>query len=188
LEIKSFLSTLKEDKIRIIIKDFLSKRCGHTELYHSTSEQGVDLASLYEKRYDFINRDVTVLVQVKNGKISPKELRENIFGQMSEVFVRSINHRPFHMHNPRRLLLIINGELTKVSRDLIESWNNKIPIPIEYIEENEFTDFLVEEYSTLENIKKIVAGEDIPIQVQSIELEEIKIIGSEDPVGFLKHQ
>jgi len=185
-KIKNYLSKLKEDKFRILLKDFLSKRCGPTTIYHSVSEHGLDLATVYLGDNDFIDQDITIMIQAKVGKVSPKELRENILGQMSELFVRTIKDKPFHEHNPRRLLLIVAGILTKEGRDLVSNWNEKMPLPIEIIELDKMSGFLFDAYLDLGNVKRVIGGKEpifkpLPIS----ETEQIRTLGKIDAVDTI---
>ena len=117
-----------------------------------------------KKDHDFVKRQITVLVQAKKGKVSPKELRTNIFGQMSEMFVRQITNHPFHPHDPRRLLLIINGELSTASRELVTNWNNKMPLPIEYFEIDEISELLYDVYGDVMEITSALKGKKPALQ------------------------
>ncbi len=183
LKIREFLSNLDEKQFRQLLKNFFEIRCGPTILYHSISEHGLDIASVYEGKWDFIYRDSTVLVQAKVGKVSPKELRENIFGQMSELFVRTIEGKPFHPENPRRLLLVIAGEVTKEGRDLISNWNKKMPIPIELIELDEISKLVFDVYATLENVKRATKGKpQIIKKSKASKMEMIMVMGKEDAI------
>ena len=166
---KSYLATLNEDQFRNILKNFLERRCGPTRMDHSVSEHGLDIASVYKGHHDFVYQDITIMVQAKVGKISPKQLRENIFGQLSELFVREIKLQPFHPHNPRRILLIVAGELSPESRKLVENWNDKIPVPVEILELEGITELLIEEYQTLNTVKQLASGVEIPAQTPSIQ-------------------
>jgi len=160
---ETYLGTLQEDDFRIILKAFFERRCGPTRMDHSVSEHGLDLASVYKGEYDFVDQDITIMIQAKVGRVAPKELRENIFGQLSELFVREIKLQPFHPHNPRRILLIVAGELSPESRILVDNWNDKIPVPIEILEINRISELLIEEYQTTDRIKELVAGIEIPV-------------------------
>ncbi|MEM2159749.1 MAG: restriction endonuclease [Candidatus Nitrosotenuis sp.] len=189
IKIKNYIKQLNEDDFRTVLKSFLEMKCGYAELWHSSAEHGVDIVALYKKEFDFVKRDITILVQVKKGRIGLKELRTNIFGQMSEMFVRQITTQPFHPFNPRRLLLIISGELSLESRNLIKSWNEKMPLPIELIEIDEISEFLYETFGDLQPITQLIKKKAKPTKKRAAQIPvqnlELSVQGKEDVVGFV---
>lgn len=169
IQVRAYLQTINEDDFRKIFMHFLERRCGETREYHGSTEHGLDIASVYDGKYDFINNNVTILIQAKVGRVSLPQLRENIFGQMAELFSRKITISPFHPHNPRRLLLVVAGEINNNALELVEKWNDQMPIPIELLELNRVSELLWEEYEDIEKLRKIVAGEPLD---EPEELEE----------------
>lgn len=163
--LRDYIQTLDETDFRSVVNKMLEIRCGYSQIRHSPSEHGMDISALYEKQNDFVSQDITVLVQVKVGILSPADLRHNIFGQMSELFVREITEAPFHPWNPRRLLLITSGRLGEEARNLINNWNDKMPLPIEVFDGQRVAEFLYDDLKTKENVERIVNGEEPILEI-----------------------
>ena len=175
--IRDYIQTLNEEDFRSVVNKMLEIRCGYSEINHSPSEHGLDISALYGKQNDFVSQNVTVLVQVKVGNLSLADLRSNIFGQMSELFVRMIVQNPFHPWNPRRLLLITTGKLKQEAQNLINNWNDKMPLPIEVFDGQKVAEFLYDDLKTKDNVEKVVSGQEPILEV--LPEPERRIIGQE---------
>jgi len=181
-DIFEYIRKLKEPPLRRLVDNVLRMRCGHSELSHSSEEYGADVLALITQEKDHLNRSVTILVQVKAKKLNATDLRKDIFGQLVEVFSRKLERYPFDKNQPRRILLISNVKETEHVNNVIDSWNSKIPIPIEYLGLEDISQLIFETIPDLKQIKSATRKEISSITT----IPEIQVVGKEKPIIIKK--
>lgn len=134
-EMVKALQALKEDDLRKLIRAFFAKMISEYSVQplHGGGEHGKDTVATVDKLNDPLGRSQVLLIQVKSGDISLTDWINRISGQMLAAFCTPENDFPRETSrdNPRRLILITNGELKPEAFKAIQEWNRTIPIPVE---------------------------------------------------------
>lgn len=156
-QVLKFLNSLTENDLRSLLYAFLYEHIskGKVQMYHGTGEHGVDIVASVDKEFDPIDKNETLLIQVKKGDISLREWRRNLYGQMSEVFCSSISPPGVIEPTVRRIVLVCIGTLKPEVYDSIRMWNEKIPIPIEILDSVDLSTLFVQRYNfTVDSLKE----------------------------------
>jgi hypothetical protein len=160
--IKNYLAPLDEDTLRKIVYSifytYLSD--GDIQDYHGQGEHGLDLVGSVSEKWDPFGKKEVYLIQIKCGRLSLPKWRKDLSGQLAEAFCSITLPRNANKGNPRRLIIILNGQLKPGTFDAIRNWNERIPIPIEVLDITGLAKLFVEKYGlTLDTIKKIHGGQ-----------------------------
>ena len=117
--------------IRVFFAKIISK--GNVQPYHGAGEHGKDTIAIVDPILDPLKRTEILFIQVKVGDISSSDWRNTILGQMTEALNTAATGYPlgFSKDNPRRLILMTNGELQPEVHNSIKSWNENSLVPIE---------------------------------------------------------
>jgi len=131
-EILKRLKGLSESKLRKFIVNYSKKELGDSAEIHGSGEHGIDVVTLMKPDRDPLGLGQTLLFQVKKDRITLGSWRNNLSGQLAEMYVRTIRALNINEMSPRRVILLYN-DMTPAVHEAISDWNKKIPIPIELL-------------------------------------------------------
>src|SRR5579871_1532556 len=83
------LRALTETQLRYFLTDFLRKYIGQTtHLVHGNVEHGADIIVVMNSQNDPLNKGQTLFIQAKAGNVGLAEWRQNLAGQIAEMYYR----------------------------------------------------------------------------------------------------
>lgn len=135
-QIHKKIQRLSECKLRILLVNFFHKAFGaEADLYHSTVEYGADIIVSIKDEDDILGLEQALMIQVKSGEVTHREWKKNLCTQMAELYYRRYDMPNSSKLSPRRIIILVtNGSIQAHAKTAIDSWNSKLPIPVEVLD------------------------------------------------------
>jgi hypothetical protein len=137
VEVKS----LSEAELRQVLVSQYRAKGWKAEDVHGVFEFGVDIIASIDRKTDYLEKNVLLLVQVKKGSISLSRWLK-IANQILQLMWAQIPHENFDPRIAKRVLLVFSGKLSEAARRSIWDFNRQWPIAVETFDIDDLSDFL----------------------------------------------
>ena len=157
-KIIEYLRSLSEEQLRKILRSFFAREIsrGNVQLYHGFGEHGVDIQAVIDREKDALAEDQVIYAQVKKGDLKLDDWMNRVAGQLGEALRSTTFPRGTGRDNPRRLLLVLNGEMTPEVHEAIRSWNQTQPLPVQILDIHKLADLFCSKYKLkISDLKKL---------------------------------
>lgn len=166
-KLRDYLEKLSEQELQHLLRDFFNEKVGDAYLMHGTAEHGIDIAVKVPPGNDCIGTGQYLVVQVKRGNLNSVKWRNDVLGQLLEAsYYPTIHPRLDDEGKPRRVLLILTGNLAPEVRQSVTHYNQVHCPKLEVFELDDLTGLLCEkDYCDFLDIGKEIPSSKIDEEV-----------------------
>jgi hypothetical protein len=128
---REYLTILKERQVWDLLVEFFIYRGIHADIVHGVGEHGMDVVARVNAQKDFLQKGYYIVTQAKTGKLDIDGCRD-VLRQIIEASYYRITHPNYaDCLLPRRIVLVVVGEVTEQARNSIIEYNLKHDVKIE---------------------------------------------------------
>ncbi len=133
-QLRKYLKSLSETELWSLLVEFFIAQGVMAVNVHGTGEHGIDVLAYVDPDNDFLHKGYNVLLQVKKGKLTLARWRNEVLGQIYEATYYPVPHHLYIDNHPRRVVLVLTGNLTGEARISIRAFNTRHEITLEVFE------------------------------------------------------
>lgn len=133
-QLRAYLESLEERQVWSLLVEYFVYQGIQAAIVHGTGEHGMDVVAYVNQEKDFLRRGYNIIAQAKTGKLDLDTWRKDVLFQILEMPYYRIPHQDYVDHLPRRVVLVVTGEITYEARNSIEEFNKKHDVTIEAFE------------------------------------------------------